>query len=103
MAQDTPAAGAPLARDVFIQSKMPADNGYGQNGYRGPSSDLPGQHTSTNFLPQCKIDKDYHNDKSFQTRTVSDKPYAAAHGMTGPKGEGVIPPNGRPVTKRIGK
>jgi hypothetical protein len=44
-------------QNVYIESKMPADNGYGQNGYRGPSSDLPGKHTSSNFLPKCSADQ----------------------------------------------
>lgn len=90
--------------DVYIQSKMPADNGYGQNGYSGPSSDLPGQHTSSNLLPKCDLPKDWMNDKGWQTRTVEAKPYATHPGMAARKGDGQIPTtNSRPVTKRIGK
>jgi hypothetical protein len=37
-----------------ISSKMKPENGYGQNGASGASSDLPGQHTTSGFLPQCK-------------------------------------------------
>lgn len=33
--------------DVFVASKEKSKNGYGQNGFQGASSDLPGQTTKT--------------------------------------------------------
>jgi hypothetical protein len=47
---------------------MKPENGYGQNGYAGPSSDLPGQHTTTGFLPQVTLPA---SDADWQTRKVS--------------------------------
>jgi hypothetical protein len=55
-------------------------NLYGQNGYTGASSDLPGQRTSTGFLPQCAAPK----GDNWQTRKVSAEPLKAAHGMKSP-------------------
>ena len=43
-----------MAQDI-IGSKMPALNGYGQNGFPGASSDLPGQATKSGFLPACDV------------------------------------------------
>jgi hypothetical protein len=34
---------------------MKSDNGYGQNGFAGPSSDTPGKHTTSGFLPQATV------------------------------------------------
>jgi len=39
-----------MAEEV-VGSKMPSNNGYGQNGYEGPSSDTPGNNTGSGFLP----------------------------------------------------
>lgn len=39
-----------MAQDI-VGSNMPANNGYGQNGYAGASSDQPGQNTTSGFLP----------------------------------------------------
>lgn len=64
------------ANDSFIQSNEPANNGYGQNGFQGPSSDLPGQHTTSGFLPQSAVPK-----SDWQTRSVSKEQYAPAHSM----------------------
>ena len=36
--------------EEIVGSKMPANNGYGQNGYSGPSSDTPGKKTTSGFL-----------------------------------------------------
>ena len=36
--------------EEIVGSKMPANNGYGQNGYSGPSSDTPGKNTTAGFL-----------------------------------------------------
>lgn len=64
------------ANDTFIASNEPAKNGYGQNGYQGPASDLPGQHTTSGFLPQSKVPA-----SGWQTRSVSKDQYPAAHSM----------------------
>jgi hypothetical protein len=37
--------------DQEIKSHFKARNGYSQNSYQGASSDLPGQHTTSGFLP----------------------------------------------------
>jgi hypothetical protein len=54
-----------MATDV-VGSKMASKNGYGQNGYSGASSDTPGQHTTSGFLPQATLPADWG-----QTRPVS--------------------------------
>jgi len=81
--------GTPLEQgDQFIQSREKAKNGYGQNGYQGPSSDLPGQHTTSGFLPAVTLPK---TDANWQTRKVDSTPIAPAHGMSGPKASSTIP------------
>lgn len=62
--------------EVFVASREKAKNGYGQNGYQGPSSDLPGQHTTSGFLPQVGVPK-----SDWQTRKVDATPFPPAHGM----------------------
>jgi len=37
--------------DEVVGSKLPANNGYGQNGFPGPSSDEPDKRTTSGFLP----------------------------------------------------
>jgi len=55
-----------MAIDV-VGSKMKPENGYGQNGFTGPSSDTPGKHTTSGFLPDtAKADAG-----DWQTRPVS--------------------------------
>lgn len=78
---------------------------YGQNGYAGPSSDLPGKRTTSGFLPELEpnkeIVKNYAKDEDFQTRKVSANQYPAAHGMkprTQPSILSATPT--RPVTTR---
>ena len=66
-----------MADEVFVASREPAKNGYGQNGYQGPSSDLPGQHTTSGFLPQSKVP-----DDKWQTRKVSSEPIKTHPGMS---------------------
>lgn len=53
-----------MSTDI-IATNVQADNGYGQNGYDGASSDLPGKHTTSGFLPQAKVPTD-----NWQTRSV---------------------------------
>ena len=90
----------------FIQSREPANNGFGQPGYRGPSSLLPGQ--ATNQSPYAPKDDDAKailkaGGMSFtqQTRKISDKGYPTHPGMTARKSDGAIPDNGGPVTRKI--
>lgn len=89
--------------DIFIQSRMPADNGYGQNGFQGPSSDLPGQRTTSGFLPEneCKLAPDYRKDHDWQTRVVKADAYATHPGMKAQAAPALIPAkNLRPVTRK---
>ena len=87
--------------DVYIESEMPADNGYGRNGYSGPSSDLPGKKTTSGFLPACELPA---ATDDWQTRKVNANPYPTTHGMHPAKKDGAIPTtlrgaSARPVTK----
>lgn len=71
-AVDSQSAGA----ETFIGSHLKAKNGYGQNGFQGASSDLPGEKTTSGFLPECKV-----TSGDWQTRSVSQKQLAPAHGQ----------------------
>lgn len=51
--------------DELIASRMKPENKYGQNGYQGPSSDTPGQHTTSGFLPQASAP-----ESDWQTRQL---------------------------------
>jgi hypothetical protein len=55
----------------ILGSKLPADNAYGQNGFSGASSDLPGERTtiSKKFAPPDPKQSDIKSD--WQTRAVS--------------------------------
>lgn len=63
----------------FIGSKFAARNGYGQNGFQGASSDLPGQRTTSGFLP------DVTAPLNSQVRHVSAEPYPTTFGHHKPK------------------
>lgn len=72
-----------MATDV-VGSKMPAlasealkpsKAGYGQNGFGGASSDLPGENTQSQFLPGANLQTAYD--------AVSTKDGAYAGGRTG--------------------
>lgn len=96
-----------MATDV-VGSKMPALDGYGQNGYSGPASLTPGDQTcgKSGFLPACELPKGLDASRlpgidASQTRTVSDKPYAAK--QAGATSEGKMPPADRPVTRSLPK
>lgn len=74
----------------FVGSHEKARNGYGQNGYQGPSSDLPGQAT--------RMDRDFglsadpsHDPGNWQTRNVSKDGYKPAHGMKAPSEPAKVP------------
>jgi hypothetical protein len=89
MAENPAASPAPV--DVYIQSKLPADNGYGQNGYRGPSSDLPGNRTSSNFLPDSQAAFAKAKSADWQTRKSKSDPYPTTHGMHAASPGGTVP------------
>lgn len=57
-------------------SKIPAANGYGQNGNAHASSDLPGENTTSGLLPKVTVPNDAR-----QIRKVSAQPIAPAHGI----------------------
>jgi hypothetical protein len=76
-----------MADTEYVGSREKARNGYGQNGYQGPSSDLPGQST--------RADRDFGlpTDPStetgdWQTRRVSAEPYKTTPTMRSRSGEG---------------
>lgn len=66
-----------LASDALKQDKR----GYGQNGYGGASSDLPGQKTTSGFLPQADLGSAQAARKKIQERPVSDKQMPLSYGM----------------------
>jgi hypothetical protein len=82
--------------DQFLKSKLPADNGYGQNGYTGASSVTPGNKVSSNFLPEQAANAPINS----QTREVTGS-IAAHPSMRNRNAESknTIPANGRPVKK----
>lgn len=66
--------------DEFFRSEEPAKNGYGQNGFQGASSDLPGQHTVMDR--DFGLESDPNPDAGdWQTRKVSAEPYPTHPGM----------------------
>lgn len=66
--------------EIVVGSKIKADNGYGQNGFQGASSDLPGEHTTSGFVPQSHLPAE-----PWQTREVSKAQYPTAFGCPGAK------------------
>lgn len=93
--------------DIFVASKQKAKNAYGQNGYQGPSSDLPGQHTVMDrdfglaTDPDVAITDQPGETGNWQTRAVSAEQYAAHPGMKSPDSKSEFPTaNVRPVSKR---
>jgi hypothetical protein len=104
MANDPTPPNAPT--QTFIESKMPADDSYGMNSYRGPSSKPLADVVNT--PPNAFAPKDDEAKRILkaggitkQKRVIRDRGIAPAHGMKSPKSAGPIPDNGRPVTKRI--
>lgn len=92
--------------DQYIKGSQSVDpdlddagnSNYGQNGYGGASSDLPGQHTTSGFLPQCKVPADAKG-LDWQNRKVSDKSYPLAHGMKTPGVVKIAKTNAHPVKR----
>jgi hypothetical protein len=52
MAQDVVGSNMP---DLASEALKPSKAGYGQNGYAGASSDMPGENTRSGFLPACDL------------------------------------------------
>lgn len=75
-----------VSKTNVVGSKMKSENGYGQNGYQGPSSDTPGQHTTSGFLPKCEV-----VTGDWQTRKVSAEQYPTHPGMKSPGEPAKIP------------
>ena len=77
---------------------------YGQNGYSGPSSDLPGKRTTSGFLPELEPTKglveNRFKDDGWQTRKVAADQLAAAHGQKPRAQANVFSAPSRPVTTR---
>lgn len=72
MASDIVGSNSPqFASDALKARKR----GYGQNGYGGASSDMPGERTTSGFLPDCKLASAVNS----QMRTVSAKPFPPAN------------------------
>jgi hypothetical protein len=66
--------------EEFIGSREQANNKYGQNGYLGASSDLPGQKTRMNR--DYGLDADPSADAgNWQTRKVSQEQYPTTFGI----------------------
>lgn len=93
---------APESDTEFVGSHLKAKNNYGQNGFQGASSDLPGQHTTSGFLPAVKLPAE-NDDK--QTRNVKSEQYPTTFGMSGPKASSKITSSNlrRPNEPRTGK
>jgi hypothetical protein len=66
----------------FVSDALKEDKrGYGQNGYGGASSDLPGQRTTSGFLPQTDLAAAQAARKKIQERTVTAAPPPLSYGM----------------------
>lgn len=70
----------------FVGSHMKPENKYGQNGYQGASSDLPGKHTTSGFLPAVTVPA-----SDWQTRKVSAEPFPPSFGMKSPNSKSDFP------------
>lgn len=64
--------------EEFVGSHLKSKNGYGQNGFQGASSDLPGKHTTSGFLPAVKLPAESADG---QTRKVDATQITAHPGM----------------------
>lgn len=66
----------------FASQAKPDKRGYGENGFHGQSSDLPGEHTTSGFLPQTVIPpRDAAGTPNWQTRNISAAGYPPHAGM----------------------
>lgn len=114
MATDIKGSNQPtLASDQL----KPEQKGYGQNGYGGASSDLPGENTETGFAKTAdpirdtlsnpargksalQDDSGTGNPVADLQRKTGDNPLPPAHGMKNPKTEMPMGKSARPVTTR---
>lgn len=78
MAQDV--VGSNLSDQASDQLKESSAN-YGQNGYSGASSDLPGKRTTSGFLPDTDYSAALATDKKIRNRDVSSAPITPSYGM----------------------
>ena len=82
---------------TFPSQAKPDNSGYGENGFQGPSSDLPGKRTTSGFLPEDEGIKGIIGDVkadmndayragrgNWQTRTISAEPITPHPGMKSP-------------------
>lgn len=85
-----PADNAPVESTIFIGSREKADNKYGQNGYHGPSSTVPGDKEVRikGFGDAVAVPERTDN---WQTRKVETSPYPTTHGMSAPRAPEKIP------------
>jgi hypothetical protein len=67
----------------IVASKIKPMNGYGQNSYQGPSSDLPGQHTRIDgFGPVVAVPpRSSDGTADWQLRKISADPLPTTFGM----------------------
>jgi len=77
-----------MAIDV-VGSNMKSDNGFGQNGFSGSSSDNPGQNTQSALASNVSkgtlpLSQAYSEADKRQNRDVGKSPCAPSFGMTGP-------------------
>lgn len=80
-----------MAEDI-VGSRVKSNNGYGQNGYQGASSDLPGQATRMNRDYGLATDPVKNKaDCDWQTRSVSKEAYPTTFGMKTPAEPAKIP------------
>lgn len=78
MATDVVGSKMPsLASDAF----KPSQKGYGQNNYGGASSDLPGQRTTSGYLPDPDLPGARALDVKLRNRKVDSTPIKPAFGM----------------------
>lgn len=77
----------PVDTEIKV-TREPAKNGFGQNGYQGPSSDLPGQHTTSGFKATSDdavrdlLARDGFKDQTRKIDTEQHLP--TTHGMRNP-------------------
>lgn len=82
---------------TFPSDAKPDNAGYGQNGFQGASSDLPGKRTTSGFLPEdagiqgiigdtkSDLADNYRAGRgNWQTRTISAAPGTPSFGMKSP-------------------
>jgi hypothetical protein len=77
----------------FPSNAKPDNSGYGENGFSGPSSDMPGDKpTVSGFLPQATIpSRTSDGTADWQTRKLADGNVPIHPGMKSPAAPGKIP------------